>query len=471
MRRLATIQTQPHLLATAWPLAAVRARASQQARYLTTLFENRGGAEALWVVTGQLLVAGGILLNIFSLGRWLTPTEYGTVGLGLAVSGIFQQTLWGPLSNATSRFYSASVERASTFKLLTESFHFARIVGVFCAAAAAVTLAMSGAAKAKWVTVIPVAIVFSMGYGYTAMLDALQNAARRRGVYAAHQVLGQLVRLVITAGLILFVARTGIVALLAYAIASGVTSLTGTLLLRRIRHGNSLETASQNESWRPILMKYAFPFTTWGLLSGLQAASDRWSLKAFCGGEAVGHYSAAYQLGYYPVLLIGTGISQFLMPIVFQQAGDSTSPARLQMCFRAVTTLTRLTLILGFIAVLLCILTQQAFFARFFGRSYALAAPLWPLSVASGILFVAGQFASGIIYAFGKSQLLIIPFAGTALAGICLNLSGAFLGGIEGVAWAVLLTSLLYFLGPTIVAQKVMASVEREAHPACISAP
>jgi len=159
------------------------------------------------------------------------------------------------------------------------------------------------------------------------------------------------------------------------------------------------------------------------------------------------------------------------MPIVFQQAGDATSPVRLQTCFRAVTTLTRITLILGLIAVLLCILTREAFFARFFGRSYALAAPLWPLSVAGGILFVAGQFASGIIYAFGKSQLLIIPFAGTALAGICVNLAGAFLGGIEGVAWGVLLISVLYFLGPTIMARKVIASVDSGPRPAfCVSA-
>ncbi len=412
------------------------------------------------MVAGQVFVALGIFANLFALGRLLTPAEYGVVALGLALSGVFQQSLWGPLSNAMSRFYSASTESGSTRALLGEGFHLARVLSLSSVVIAGLCVGISSVLNATWGKIVLVAVVLSMGYGFTTTLDALQNAARNRTVYAGHQVLGQVLRLIFATSLILLVARTGMAALIGYALGSAATSLTATFLLRRIRRDAPLRNPVETDSWRSTLRKYAFPFATWGLLSGLQAASDRWSLRAFCTGEDVGLYSAAYQLGYYPVVLVGMAVSQFVMPILFQKAGDGTDVARLKACFEAVRTLTRLALFAGLGVVAASVLMHKTVFTLFFGPNYAAAASLWPISIASGTLFIAGQYAAAVVYSFGKSHLLILPFGGTAIVGILLNLGGAALGGIEGVNWAVFVTSLFYFGGPTIVARRIMKSVQ-----------
>lgn len=432
---------------------------------VSDLAGERLAGEAFWVAFGQGIVALGIVVNLIVPARLLQPDQYGIVALGLAVSAVFQQALWGPLGNALSRYYSSSLESGSAERLLKEGFRFVRFIAAVSIGVAALAFIISRVWEVSWLEIIPIAVVLSAGYGYTSALDGLQNAARRRRVYAAHQVFGQLVRLGFTTSLLLLVKPTGIMVLVGYALGSMVTSITGSFLVRRLMRVNRPETRSADRDWRRTLAQYAIPFALWGLVSGLQAASDRWSLRAFCTGEAVGIYGAAYQLGYYPVVLVGTAVSQLVMPVIFQKAGDGTDPLRLLASFRAITSLTRTAILVVLASALICTLVHGPFFGFFFGGAYLRAAPLWPVSVASGGLFVAGQFASAVPYALGKSRLLIVPFAGTALIGICLNFAGALLAGLEGVTCGVLLTSLLYFIGPVLVARRIIATAGSPSAP------
>jgi len=422
--------------------------------------------EVAWVVFGQIFVAGGIFLNVIALTRLLTPQEYGVVALGLAIAAVFQQALWGALGNAMNRFYATSLEQESSRCLMRAGLRFAKRIVMLSLAVASVSFLMSQLFVIDWLGTIPISTLLSIGVGYTATLDGVQNAARRRSVSTLHQTFGQLCRLGVACGLVIFVRATGMMVLVGYSVASALTSVSATLLARSISTKSPPRTWAPAMDWNQRIWGFAWPIVGWGILSSIQNGSDRWSLELAGHSEAVGLYGAIHQIGYYPVLLIGTAVSQLVMPVLFEIAGDGSDRERLRRSVRLAVVLCRITLVVSLFGALVALVVHRQVFSVVFAEQYRSVSDLWPLSVAAGGLFVAGQFVAMIPMSFAKSELLLVPFAGTAFAGIVFNAAGASIAGIPGVSLGVLLTSLLYFIGPVTAARRLLRQ-HLHSQPAC----
>src|SRR5271157_5498819 len=83
------------------------ARLSSQLR---KLFASRLVGEATWVLTGQIAAAVGGIIGVPLLTHFLRPADYGRLALGGTVAALVLQVTLGPIGNALTRFYAASVE-------------------------------------------------------------------------------------------------------------------------------------------------------------------------------------------------------------------------------------------------------------------------------------------------------------------------------------------------------------------------
>lgn len=62
--------------------------------------------ELSWVAAGYLLNLAGLAAAIKLLTTLLGPLAFGEYALGLAIAGILQGIIYGPISQATMRFFA-----------------------------------------------------------------------------------------------------------------------------------------------------------------------------------------------------------------------------------------------------------------------------------------------------------------------------------------------------------------------------
>jgi len=294
------------------------------------------------------------------------------------------------------------------------------------------------------------AALYALVLGFESALDSMQTAARQRIVVAWHDALGAWIRYPVAAALIMALGASGTVALLGFALST-VVVLASQLLLYRHRilsltRDEPKPDADAVRLWISRMQRYSWPFATWGIFTWLQMSSDRWALQVTAGSEAVGLYSAIYQIGYFPIIVITNAVVQLIAPILFERAGDGTSDARLaaarSLTARIVWAAIGLAVICAVIAYALRGILVQVLLAP----QYRVTANILPLLVLSGGLFAAGQVAALSAMANLETKRLLVPKIVTAILGMTFNLVGAIVLGINGVVAASVAFSAIYLI-------------------------
>jgi O-antigen/teichoic acid export membrane protein len=189
---------------------------------------------------------------------------------------------------------------------------------------------------------------------------------------------------------------------------------------------------------------YARPFSTWGLFTWAQIASDRWALEAFTTTRVVGIYQALYQLGYYPISMASGFLNALVLPILYSRAGAGTDAMRMKGANGVINRLLAVSLILTIAGTIAAALVCRPLFRRFLPPAYGSGAPLLPVIALAAGMFAFGQIASLKHMLSTNPQSLIAPKIGTAVLGVCLNVAGAHLFGLTGIATAALCFSTVY---------------------------
>lgn len=189
----------------------------------------------------------------------------------------------------------------------------------------------------------------------------------------------------------------------------------------------------------------------------MQQASDRWALEGFASTTDVGHYAVLFQLGYTPIS-IATGMAvTFLGPILFQRSGDATDADRNAEVHWLSWKLTYLALLLTGFATLLVFAAHEWLFSIFVGSEYRTLSALLPWFVLAGRLFAAGQTLTLKLMSEMNTRAIASPKIVTAIFGVILNVVGAVIAGLDGVAAALVLFSGCYFLWIVVLARKQFA--------------
>lgn len=401
--------------------------------------------EFSWVLMGQIAAGLGGLAGVKMLTRAMTPSAYGTFSLALTGTVLAQQCIGGPLGQAAMRFYSASHEEGWTFNYLRALNRLMiKGVAVLLAAAGLIVLACASAGQAKSVPVVTIALLLAIVTGYNIVLDAIQSGSRNRPVVALHQAAIQWLRPASALALLSLISSQMASAVLGYVAATVlVLASQAVFLSRQLSSSVSRNTVTPQQAERQLLA-YAWPFVTWGLLTWGQIVSDRWFLELFRGASSVAAFTVCYQLGYYPVLLLTTAVSNLAGPIIFQIAGAGTESTRLTAALRANQKHILALVVITLGAVVGCALFHSTIFRLLTTPAYAQYSVYLPVFAASAGAFSIAQAASLVFLISARSNELTSVKCLPAVAGLMLNMFGAYFWGIPGAVAATFLFSLIY---------------------------
>ena len=313
---------------------------------------NRAAAritrEVTWISLGQGISIGAQLFTLGVLTRSLTPFAFGRVALVLTAAQLVNQLLFSPVGVSAARFYATSRERCETSTYLRAV---SKLVGLAVLVSAGLGGAFVGVLlllhRSDFVALSGAASLLGVWTGINSVLDTIQVAARNRAIVALHATLGPTIRLIL-----ILVAATSNVAttlniLFAY-IAGSVLCVASQYYFLTHRVGSPFDSRAEKETIRLKLQemwRYAWPFLAWGGPTFSQSISDRWSIESFRGSASVGVYQAVFQIGYYPMVLVGNIVVQLLYPFVYNLAGDGTSRYRLGNALRYVVLVVLLLLV------------------------------------------------------------------------------------------------------------------------------
>jgi len=404
--------------------------------------------EATLILCGQIAAAIGGIVGVPLLAHLLRPEDYGRLALGGTVAALVQQVTLGPISNAAQRFYAASVEANALSEYVRAAGRVVLIAAAFVMAVG--SLALIALMNSPWRGSVALAgwsLIFAVLSGTSSVCDGIQNAARQRAIVAWHQGLGVWLRFGFAA-LLARVLPSAEIAMTGFAIGATAILLSQALFLRRaILSSHAYRPGFDPMATRKLssqMWVYARPFSSWGLFTWSQIASDRWALEAFTTTRGVGIYQALYQLGYYPISMASTFFNQLIQPILFSRAGAGTDERRMKGTHSVINRLLVATFLLSICVAAVSALVCKFLFRLMLPPAYGSAALLLPVITLAAGIFACGQIASLKHMLSINPRSLIAPKIASAVIGACLNFAGAYLFGLAGVVMAGLCFSIVY---------------------------
>lgn len=406
------------------------------------------GREFLWIGSGQAVATVGMLVGVRLITGVLSPEVYGQLALGMTLGTLVNQVILGPLAGAALRFFSPARdagELASFLAALRRMLVQATLLVALLGVVVPVVLLVLGQSHLLWLAFA--ALAFALVSGFNSTLDGLQNAARQRTIVAWHNALSSWGRFLLAFGMVLWLGTSSAVAMTGYACATLVVLVSQLWFFRRTIHPSEIAAEADGEDarqWNRRMFDYAWPFSTFGVFTFAQMASDRWALEAFATTREVGLYAVVYQLGYYPITILTALLVQLVSPIFFQRAGDGSDVSRVQQVHRLNRRLTFAVLLLTGLAVLVAFGVHGLVFRWLVAPEYRGASWLLPGMVLAGGLFATAQFAVVSLLSGVQTHILIWPKVGGAGLGILLNVIGAAGWGVIGVVVASVVAAAAY---------------------------
>jgi O-antigen/teichoic acid export membrane protein len=410
--------------------------------------------EGFWILFGQLMLVLGSFYGIRLITELLSPSDYGQLAIGMTISTMTGQIIFGPIGNGISRFYAPANEKKDLKNYLKASeslIYSATTFVMFLIFSALLMLASIG--YFKWISLVFFSFIFSLLSGYSSIISSIQNSARHRLIVSICQGADTWAKFSIAAGLMYVFGKSSLITLIGYIISSFfIVSIQYLYLIKKIFNQKTKKIVSINNQkstkkniWRTKILNYSFPFAIWGIFTWLQSSSDRWAIGYFLSAHEVGLYSAVFQLGFYPILMINSMASQLLTPILFQKAGDGTDTGRNRETYKLILNLTIIVLVFTFFAFTFASFFHSEIFKLFVSKHYTSASYLLPWIILSGGIFAAGQNISLNLMTNLKPHLMIDVKIFTAILGTILNFLGAYLFGLNGIAGAGIIFSSVYF--------------------------
>lgn len=414
--------------------------------------------EFLWVAAGQTVTLLLSVATLKMLTSYLGPEAYGRFALGLAVAGTLNLFVYGPLSQAISRYVHLQPTRegsANLSRVIARSLSRSAIIIAFLGSCAA--LVTSAAAGRAWGTLVALALAYGIAAGHLLSWLAELNARRRRQAYAVLQSTDALLRLACGALLVMTLGADDATAMSGFLVGSLIALLLAKHHLKSNSGFGKRETLDDESALGREFASYAASISLFAVPALLSSYGDRWIIQQTLTETHVGIYVALAQIANAPANLILTVFSQSLNPVLFQRAGSSLSVGGLHasrsLLYRALLPLATLLALLtwicyAFASVIVTFMTSPEFAPH--------AELLWLLVLAAAV-FQVGQAMAAEAFLYNRPSLLFVPKLVYAVVFLGLSLWWVADLQIGGVALAALVAALVY-------APLVMITNARAAH-------
>ena len=194
-------------------------------------------------------------------------------------------------------------------------------------------------------------------------------------------------------------------------------------------------------------LNFASPYVPWTMMVWAYQSSARWALDIYSGVDVVGGFMVVYQLCYSPMAIGFVAISSFLGPIIYQRSSDMFGDLR---HFRSTVKMNMLLGVGLFLLVVFLYASSHILHAPYF----ALIVPNDYQSYSSymGLVVIAGFFAGlGELFLLKfQKDMRVIAVRNIRLACSIFGVISIFMGakyfGIDGVIYALLVTSVINFI-------------------------
>lgn len=416
--------------------------------------------EGGWVLAGQTASVLGALVLVRVLTEYLDPARYGELALGLTLGTLICQVSMSGVMPGIMRFYPIAVETGDIQGYVKSSL---RMMGYGTLATLILaSLLISGAqlwGYGSWLGLIAMATVFTQLSSYNATLSSIQNAARQRAVAALHGGLDPWLKTVLVVAIFHWVADSGMVVVMGYAIATFLILGSQIFFLRRLLPRNVANGFNGQAQWMHRMWIYSRPFTVINIFTWAQASSDRWALDAFSTTYEVGFFAVLMQLGYTPISMLIGLLTTFVSPILHQRSGDATNNSRNASVHRISWQLTLFCLLITLIAFFLARGAHEWIFAVLVGPDYRSVSYLLPWVLLAGGLFAAGQVLSLKLMSDMNTVALLWPKVSTAMIGVILNILGGYYAGLHGIVMAAIAFSSLHMIWLAVLAARKASTI------------
>jgi len=405
---------------------------------------KRLALEGGWIVLGQIAAVAGALVLVRVLTEYLAPTQYGQLALGLTLAGLVNQVVMGGITAGIGRFYSIASEKQALGSYLLASRQLLGQVTVAVVVVGALVIAgLLYAGASQWAAMATAALVLSILTGYNAAISSLQNAARQRAVVAFHSGLDAWLKIGLAAGAMAWLGTSSAVVIMGYACSSLLITASQLFFLRRTV-STTQARPTDPRVWLQQIWTYSMPFSIFGAFTWLHQASDRWALQSFASDVELGQYAVLYQLGFTPIALLTGMAMSFLGPILYQRSGDATDPTRNAHVHQMAWRMAQGCLLITLMAFLITLAGHRLLFGILVAAEFRTYSYLLPWMVLAGGIFAAGQMLALKLLSDMRSAQMTKAKIATAVFGLVLNVTGAWLAGVEGVVGAMLAFALAY---------------------------
>ena len=418
--------------------------------------------ELLWVLLGQSITAVATLAGVRLLTENLAPATFGEYMLALTGSILAQQVFFAPLAAAVQRFVWPVIEmdQWNTFWRDVRKI-FLCSIGVVVISVGLLAIYFGCQGQKAWACLACATGTFTIAVGAAGLLDAVHAAVRRRADVACHQACTQWLRWSLASGAAWWTPT-------AYAATWGSALAVIAMVAVRLRTFRKLSqpwsaiVGTVGDDWYQRVTAYYWPFALWGVFTWVGLASDRWALATWGTASDVGHYAALYQIGYFPCVMLGDALQQFLGPILFGQVGVANDAQRQRQGLRwLLSAVVPISVVFAVVNVTAWLVAGTVT-GWLVAASYRSHEAWFALLVMAGSLFSLGQvLALGVIGTVGSARLLPVKI-GCSLLTAAANFFAARYAGISGVVVAMPLTAACYAVWCGCLCLRIDCQLQRQ---------
>lgn len=421
---------------------------------------KRISTELFWIIIGQIASFLGSIFLVRVLTEKLDPSEYGELALALTISVLVYQIVNGGINNSIGRFYSISIEKKDFEGFLGASFQMLFWATLFVIGLTVLLIfSLKLLELEKWIWLSIVVLIFSVLSSYNNALNALQNAARQRIVVALHGGMNSWLKIGLAIIVMYYLGSNSISVVIGYSISALFVVLSQIIFLKRlIVKQTSLikdKISKSKENWLKEMWKFSWPFSTWGLFTWAQLASDRWAIEWFSSTAEVGQFVVLYQIGYASISMLTKMSMTLIGPILYERSGDAKDSKRNSYVNNISWRITYASLVVSILAFIFTYYLHGWLFRILVAESFREISYFLPWVVLAGGLFATAQMLSLKVLSELRSNSLISIKIITALIAVFTNIIGAWLFGLIGVVGSLVFFSLTYLVWMMILAKNV----------------
>jgi O-antigen/teichoic acid export membrane protein len=390
----------------------------------------------------------------------LNPARYGELALCLTVVALINQVITGGITAAASRYFNIAIEKNEAINYI-KSVAWLTVMGSVATLifGIIIIIVLNFMEYISLIELSIITLVFSIFNGFNSTLLGIQNAARKRHVVAVLSGLEAWLKIGIVVAVMHWLGSSSKSVVIGYLITTILINISQLILIYKLIANNKiyeLKDNYKNKIWVKEMWEFAWPFSAWGFFTWLQLASDRWALKVFQNSESVGEYTVLYQLGFLPIALASGIVVSLVGPIINQHAGDGTDKNKIQKIYKITELVIVCTLVITVISSVIIYHINENLYKMFTNSKYHNTSYLMHWMVIAGGLHAAHHIVGLRFTALMKVKKILIPQIISAFMFLILNSIGAYNYGVEGLVFAFLLASLIYFLWIYILSQYVI---------------